>query len=650
MHIDPETGELVDDGQEDQPPGIRVGTAAPPQDYRDQPPGVTISGTPTEMAAGPSNNLSNFDEAPSEVPAAYQGQAYPGMPIIGEGGRFYAGGNNGYGGQGGNAFDTEEQAMAARAQQAQADVPAQQAFQARAQAREGMQPEDEPTSIQIRAEMDRNSLSPADKLEMTQMQNGIARLQRDAREGRVPALQAAKLEADLRRRMAPKMYTIQQLHGLQAAYQVAHMRETVMHQTIANTRARAYDAANGMTQQSNVMGPNGRPIAVMVRNADGSSHPVAVPDTETIAANRAAERETAARHAQLQHITQEIRAVNHDIQGELRDWRDPVNAPRAPEWTKTTAGIDEERRRRSTQVHQDAAEIFRSLNMPAGNANANAPGGGGSATGTQGTGQGGSRSQTTGVQTTTTTATGNANPWEAETTAAARATARTAAAAQPPAQRPLPEQGRLPATVAGPNGQQVEMPVRRVDQLRRNAEELFGPSAPQNVGNNANIARVREAIARPFNPETPLPTDPQDLGRLMLGIVTRASQENNGQGRPLSRDEQWVYDRAQRRLEAARPVQGEALDLTPSPVQRAFNAPPSQVTTAHQEAQRIYDAHSSIWTPIQNQRLREVRDILGRAAGENRALTPNETARYLKSWEEMHRSNPDWANRIQLHR
>jgi hypothetical protein len=245
-------------------------------DEEDQPQsgyeGVAQTFDPSVQVGG---NFVNEITPPPEASAqpAYAGQAFPGMPIIEEGGRFYAGGQNDYGGQGGSEFNTEAEAMAAREQQAQ-DPRLQQMFQAReqalAQARtQGGPQQQEPTSIQIMADMARNQLSPADRLEVQQMQNGIARLQRDAREGRVPALQAAQLQADLQRRLAPKMMSMQELRAQQVVLRNTQLREASELETTINARRNQYLAANPAGSVLEHRDPQGNLLGHSVVGFDG---------------------------------------------------------------------------------------------------------------------------------------------------------------------------------------------------------------------------------------------------------------------------------------------------------------------------------------------------------------------------------------------
>lgn len=228
------------------------------------------------IAAGEPGPSQMPDNPPPEIPqqtaepaAAYQGQAYPGLPVLIEGGEAS------YGGRG---YGSEEEAMAARERDAATNIPAQQAYRANMERRAALQAQEpggqaasQPTSIQIRAEMDRHQLSPADQLELRQTQNGVARLQRDIREGRVPAIQGAILEARLRERMAPKMVTMSQLRGLEHAYRVQLMRESVMHQTQANAAAQHY-------MQANFQGPQISPDGRWAQTAPGRWEPAASAD------------------------------------------------------------------------------------------------------------------------------------------------------------------------------------------------------------------------------------------------------------------------------------------------------------------------------------------------------------------------------------
>lgn len=201
-----------------------------------------------------------FDQTSGGTPAPtvqpYSGQAYPGMPVIQEGGEF----SYGYG-QDRQTFGSEAEAMAARARDAQTNVQGQQLFRAQSEAAANAPPATEPTSIQLLAEMDSRQLSPAQRVELTQMQNGIARLQKDMREGRLPALQGQMLQAQLEQRMRPMMVSQSHVRGLQRVFEMQKAKEDAEYSQMLNARRNQFFAAHapGSTiehkdSQGNVIG------------------------------------------------------------------------------------------------------------------------------------------------------------------------------------------------------------------------------------------------------------------------------------------------------------------------------------------------------------------------------------------------------------
>ncbi len=548
-------------------------------------------------------------QAPNDA-QPYRGQAFPGVPIIQEGGRFYAGGNNGYGGQGGNEFNTEAEAMAARARNAATDTQGQQLFQQQNEAAAAAGPATEPTSIQLMAEMSQRQLSPAQRLEMTQMQNGIARLQRDAREGRVPALQAAQLEAQLQARLRPRMVSQQELQGMSQALHYTQLREQTTHLAINNQRARAYDAAHGLEAQSIVRDSSGRELGAMVRNPDGSSHfvqaredPAVARAARTEATNAAStERADAAR---LHHISQSVMNIRNEVQHELTQWRDPLNAPNAPEWTKTPEGIARERQSRIDEVHAEANRVFNAAN-------------GGSAP-TQTAGQGGGAVRA------------GAN---AVAGAATGATPPATNAATPAEWKPLNDRPAVTRPDLETRDQPSDVSDARVHLLHQRMQDLL-PASDREQWNNFRV-----------NVHNPVPSNTNDLRGQIYSVLHRASDE----GRALTNDERYWYINAQRALESRNPVEGQILDVQGSPIQRSYDAPADFVAKLSTEANTLHDSFSR-WNPLTtNARatVNTMRGILGTAASDNRALTPAETTRYLRYLGDLRRIDPTMADNLRL--
>lgn len=224
------------------------------------------------------------------MPQPYQGQAFPGLPVLIDRGQG-PGGADQYT-YNGAIQPTEQAAMQARA--ADAANPQSQAAYAQAQAqRPQPQPGDatspEMTSIQLRAELDRHTLSRADQLELTQLQNGIARVQADAREGRVPTAQAIQIQRQLQERLRPKMITMEAANGIKRSLEIAKLNEDVMHQTMRRTQQQAYWNANPAGSSTPITDPQGRVIGQTRHGLDGHDRDIMYP------------REPAAPHAPTPH-------------------------------------------------------------------------------------------------------------------------------------------------------------------------------------------------------------------------------------------------------------------------------------------------------------------------------------------------------------
>lgn len=234
-------------------------------------------------------------EQPQSAPEPYQGQAYPGLPVIQDRGSGPGGADQfTYNGE---IVPSEQAAFAARARDA-ANPQAQQAFQAaeeqraqvRAQAQPGEPDPSQMTSIQLRAEMDKHTLSRSDQLELTQLQNGAARIQRDAREGRLPIAEAIRIERELRARMQPMMITMQQFHALQMALDYKIKQEHLQQMSQANTQANLFTAAHAPGTTIPLRDENGRLHAQVIIDGQGRMHTVSVPREPAPARQAAPER------------------------------------------------------------------------------------------------------------------------------------------------------------------------------------------------------------------------------------------------------------------------------------------------------------------------------------------------------------------------
>lgn len=191
----------------------------------------------------------------SEPPAYRPPTQFPGLPVIMNENQASYNGRD-FGPNVANSSGIQE-AMAARARDA-ANPQAQAAFAAAERTRQvAPQPGDavtpEMTSIQIREEMDRTTLSPADRLEMTQIQNGMARLNQDVRENRISASQAAPLRAGMRARLQPMQQMEMTNHQATQMYHRQKAKEDAEHAALVNAGIRTHDEA--------VSANNGPPIS-----------------------------------------------------------------------------------------------------------------------------------------------------------------------------------------------------------------------------------------------------------------------------------------------------------------------------------------------------------------------------------------------------
>jgi hypothetical protein len=271
----------------------------------------------------------------TEEPGLYQPpQArFPGLPVIV---------NAGEASYNGRSYGSEEQAFQARAQHAQ-DPRAQAAFQAqeqqRAQARQEPGAETpEMTSIQIRQEMGRNQLSRADQIELAQTQNGIARVKRDAREGRVPMTQAQQLIQQLEGRANPLMIRQSTAVALGQLYQRQILQERAQQMQMLTSQRENY-------QRATIQGPQLSPDGQWVRTAsDRWQHVSEV-------------RQPAQGRDQNQLSPQTLNQIHHDVESQVDHMMNPSGGRtfEVPSTFTTIPGETPEARRerfREEQIQQ----------------------------------------------------------------------------------------------------------------------------------------------------------------------------------------------------------------------------------------------------------------------------------------------------------
>ncbi len=580
----------------DQPPGITVGTEPPPDNSgasAEPIPEVAVRGVPVASNIPYLGGLPQTNEQPGYSAAggdfstpAYQGQAFPGLPVIvnqGEGPSYN-----------GQDYNTLGEAMAARAAHA-ASPQAQATYAAAQQARPAPQPGDavtpEMTSIQMREQLDRTQLSPSDQLELTQIQNGIQRVQRDTREGRVPLTQAQQLIQQLEGRANPLMIRQSTANAVGQLLHRQILQEQAEHAQIIGARRNAFFAANAPGSVIEHRDSTGRSIGQSVVGVDEQSHYVPPrPDTEAARTAAADERRAAAterRNAQVEdHFA---RQVAHNVDTLTRQQADPLSPPEIRALTP-----EQINQRAIDQARVVTTAYRRSLEAATGSGEV-APASGSQQVASNGAGQG-----------------------------TPPAAARVPGYDRPPVVRPVLEQRQQPSDV----------PVDRVQALRAIAEDSLAPT----------YRRPDSVMA--FDPRRPMPTDAEDLQRAMYGILRGASEAQ----RPLTRDEKAYYESAQRELERRSPIRGELLDIQEAPVQRAYAAPAARIVQIRDEAARVYQ-NTSRWTsPFLRGDVGDLVRILDKAANENRPLSRSETAQYLQSWSILSRRDHRLADDLQLHR
>ncbi len=153
----------------------------------------------------------------------------------------------------GQMYHTADQASSARALGVRANqTPEQQ--QAMQPQQDAAQQDQPPNSIQMQEDIDRTSLSRNEQLELTTTQNGISRLQRDARVGLIPPQQAQQMMQQLQQRVQPLMIRQSQLRGMIMAQQYQQREEQMQQASRAAVNDERFRAQSGVGPITQVIG------------------------------------------------------------------------------------------------------------------------------------------------------------------------------------------------------------------------------------------------------------------------------------------------------------------------------------------------------------------------------------------------------------
>jgi hypothetical protein len=213
--------------------------------------------------------------APQEMAAEDRGGITP-VIVHGEGGPAE------YNGQ---LYRTADQASSARALGVHnSQTPDQQL--AMQQGQQQMVAQQPPNSIQMQEDIDRTQLSRNEQLELTTTQNGIARLQRDARVGLIPPQQAAQMMQQLQARAQPLMIRQSQLRGMMMAQQYQAREEQMMQASAAEARRATFLAANAAGSTLEHRDADGRVFARSIVGPDGRLQTINNPEPRPTASAR----------------------------------------------------------------------------------------------------------------------------------------------------------------------------------------------------------------------------------------------------------------------------------------------------------------------------------------------------------------------------